>query len=57
MRRDNKSTRRLLKDPDFRLLKKISAARRAKNRSFGGLRTGSADAYIGSTLTRGDGEQ
>ena len=39
-------TNGLLKNPDCRLLKKISEARRAKNRR--------AEAYIGSTLTRGD---
>ncbi len=39
-------TNSLLKNPDCRLLKKISEARRAKNRR--------AEAYIGGTLTRGD---
>ena len=39
-------TRRVLKNPVFRLHKKISEARRAKNRR--------AEAYLTSTLERGD---
>jgi hypothetical protein len=40
------TTSRVLKNPDCRLLKKISEARRAQNRR--------AEAYLVRTLTRGD---
>jgi len=37
---------RVLKNPVSRLVKKVPDARRARNRSFGSLRTGSAEAYF-----------
>ena len=51
----NQISSRLLKNSFCRLLKKISEARRAKDRSFG-FRSGQArlEAYLGSTLERVD---